>query len=77
MDCRIKSGNDASGSVLRLVPRAARPSRIGEGMTQLFKSIRRSRCDHRQVFAEFALTLMYLRAEQAVKKRRARLRVVG
>ncbi len=46
-------------------------------MTQLFRSLRRSRCDHRQVFAEFALTLMYLRAEMAVRTRRARLRVVG
>lgn len=46
-------------------------------MTEFFKSLRRSRCDHRQVFAEFALTLMYLRAEQTVRGRRARLRVVG
>jgi hypothetical protein len=46
-------------------------------MTKFFKSLRRRRSDHRQVFAEFALMLMYLRAEQAVKKRRARLRVVG
>ncbi len=48
-------------------------------MMQFFKSLRRGRGDppHRQVFAEFALTLMYLRAEMAVKKRRARLRVVG
>ena len=46
-----------------------------------FKSLRRGRGthlhDHRQVFAEFALTLMYLRAEMSVRKRRARLRVVG
>ncbi|MGH6922547.1 MAG: hypothetical protein ACRED5_02150 [Propylenella sp.] len=46
-------------------------------MTQFFKSLRRGRNDHRNVFAEFAMVLMYLRAEQAVKKRRARLRVVG
>jgi hypothetical protein len=46
-------------------------------MTEFFKLLRRSRGDHRQVFAEFALTLMYLHAEMAVRKRRARLRVVG
>jgi len=46
-------------------------------MIQFFKSLRRGRSDHRNVFAEFALTLMYLRAEMAVRKRRARLRVVG
>jgi hypothetical protein len=46
-------------------------------MTRFFKSLRRGRGDHRQVFAEFAMTLMYLRAEMAVKTRRARLRVVG
>jgi hypothetical protein len=46
-------------------------------MTKFFKSLRRSRGDHRQVFAEFALTLMYLRAEMAVRQRRAGLRVVG
>jgi hypothetical protein len=46
-------------------------------MAEFFKLLRRGRCDHRQVFAEFALTLMYMRAEMAVRKRRARLRVVG
>jgi hypothetical protein len=46
-------------------------------MTQFFKALRRGRSDHRNVFAEFAMVLMYLRAEQAVKKRRERLRVVG
>ena len=46
-------------------------------MIQFFKSLRRGRSDHRNVFAELALTLMYLRAEMAVRKRRARLRVVG
>jgi hypothetical protein len=46
-------------------------------MTGFFKSLRRGRGDHRDVFAEFAMTLMYLRAEQAVNRRRARLRVVG
>ena len=46
-------------------------------MIDVFKSLRRSRCDHRQVFAEFAMTLMYLHAEQATRRRRARLRVVG
>lgn len=46
-------------------------------MAKLFNLLKRSRGDHRQVFAEFALTLMYLRAEIAVRKRRARLRVVG
>ena len=46
-------------------------------MIQFFKSLRRGRGDHRNVFAEFAMTLMYLRAEMAVRKRRARLRVVG
>ncbi len=46
-------------------------------MTEFLKSLRRGRCDHREVFAEFVLTLIYLRAEQTAKTRRARLRVVG
>ncbi len=47
-------------------------------MLTFFKSLRRGRSDHREVFAEFALVLMFLRAEQlATRRGRARLRVVG
>jgi hypothetical protein len=46
-------------------------------MLDFFKSLRRGRDDHREVFAEFAMILIYLRAEQlAAKKGKARLRVV-
>jgi hypothetical protein len=68
--------------VLRVTRRAISQANIQvPDMTRFFKSLRRGRGDrsrdHRQVFAEFAMTLMYLRAEMAVKTRRARLRVVG
>ena len=53
------------------------PTNRSNPMTEFFRSLRRRRGDHRQVFAEFVLTLMFLKAEMAVKKRRARLRVVG
>lgn len=46
-------------------------------MLDFFKSLRRGRDDHREVFAEFAMTLIFLRAEQlAMRKGKARLRVV-
>jgi hypothetical protein len=46
-------------------------------MLDFFKSLRRGRGEHRDVFAEFAMVLMFLRAEQlAAKKGGARLRVV-
>jgi hypothetical protein len=46
-------------------------------MLDFFKSLRRGRDDHREVFAEFALMLMFLRAEQrAMRRGGARLRVV-
>jgi hypothetical protein len=47
-------------------------------MLDFLKSLRRGPDDHREVFAEFALVLMFLRADQlAMKKGKARLRVVG
>jgi hypothetical protein len=46
-------------------------------MLDFLKSLRRRPEDHREVFAEFAMVLMFLRAEQlATRRGRARLRVV-
>ncbi len=46
-------------------------------MLDFFKSLRRGPGDHREVFAEFAMVLIFLRAEQlAMRKGKARLRVV-
>jgi hypothetical protein len=46
-------------------------------MRKFFKSLRRGRDDHREVFAEFAMVMIFLRAEQlAMRKGGARLRVV-
>jgi len=46
-------------------------------MLDFFKSLRRVPGDHREVFAEFAMVMIFLRAEQtAVKRGQARLRVV-
>ena len=46
-------------------------------MTEFFKSLRRGPGDHREVFAEFAMVLIFLRAEQTAARRgQARLRVV-
>jgi hypothetical protein len=46
-------------------------------MRNFLKSLRRGSGEHREVFAEFAMVLIFLRAEQLVaKKGRARLRVV-
>jgi hypothetical protein len=46
-------------------------------MLDFLKSLWRKPRDHREVFAEFAMVLMFLRAEQlAAKRGRARLRVV-
>ena len=46
-------------------------------MIDLFKSLRRRPEDHRDVFAEFAMVMIFLRAEHmAAKKGQARLRVV-
>ncbi len=46
-------------------------------MLDFFKSLRRGPEDHRDVFAEFAMLLIFLRAEHmAAKKGQARLRVV-
>ena len=47
-------------------------------MLDFFKSLRRASAeDHREVFAEFALVMIFLRAEHMVAKRgQARLRVV-
>lgn len=46
-------------------------------MLAFLKSLRRSPEDHRQVFAEFALVLVFLRAEHmAARRGAARLRVV-
>jgi hypothetical protein len=46
-------------------------------MLDFFKSLRRRPGDHRGVFAEFAMVLIFLRAEQAaVRRGQARLRVV-
>ena len=46
-------------------------------MSDFFKSLRRGADEHRDVFAEFAMVLMFLRAEQvAASNGRARLRVV-
>ena len=47
-------------------------------MTEFFKSLRRGQGDHREVFAEFAMVMIFLRAEQSAARRgHARLRVVG
>lgn len=46
-------------------------------MLSFFKSLRRESGDHRDVFAEFAMLLIFLRAEHmAAKRGQARLRVV-
>lgn len=46
-------------------------------MTEFFKSLRRGPDEHREVFAEFAMVMIFLRAEQtAARKGQARLRVV-
>ena len=46
-------------------------------MTEFFKSLRRGPGDHREVFAEFAMVMIFLRAEQTAGRRvQARLRVV-
>jgi len=46
-------------------------------MRDFFKSLRRGARDHREVFAEFAMMLIFLRAEHlATRKGKARLRVV-
>jgi len=47
-------------------------------MIDFLKSLRRGPEDHREIFAEFALALIFLRAEHIAGKRSgARLRVVG
>ncbi len=46
-------------------------------MLDFFKSLRRGPGDHREVFAEFAMVMIFLRAEHmAAKRGKARLRVV-
>ena len=46
-------------------------------MLQLFKSLRRGPGDHRSVFAEFAVLMVFVVAEHmAATKQRPRLRVV-
>jgi hypothetical protein len=46
-------------------------------MANFFKSLRRTSGDHREIFAEFAMVMIFLRAEQtAVRRGQARLRVV-
>ena len=46
-------------------------------MIEFFKSLRRGPGDHREIFAEFAMVMIFLRAEQTLTKRgQARLRVV-
>jgi hypothetical protein len=46
-------------------------------MTEFFKSLRSRPGDHRDVFAEFAMVLIFLRVEQSAARRgQARLRVV-
>jgi hypothetical protein len=46
-------------------------------MLEFFRSLRRARDDHREVFAEFAMLLVFLRAEHlAARRGRARLRIV-
>ena len=46
-------------------------------MLDFFKSLRRGPEVHREVFAEFAMMMVFLRAEHlAARKGRARLRVV-
>ena len=46
-------------------------------MLDFFKSLRRRPEDHRDVFSEFAMVMIFLRAEHlAAKKGQARLRVV-
>ena len=46
-------------------------------MVQFLRSLRRVPGDHRDVFAEFAVQMVFMIAEQiAAKKGRARLRVV-
>jgi hypothetical protein len=46
-------------------------------MLDFLKSLRRGPGEHREVFAEFSMVMIFLRAEQvAMKKRQARLRVV-
>jgi hypothetical protein len=44
-------------------------------MIEFFKSLRRAG-EHREVFAEFAMVMIFLRAEHVATKKRARLRVV-
>jgi hypothetical protein len=46
-------------------------------MLDFFRSLRRGADEHREVFAEFAMVMIFLRAEQmAARRGRARLRVV-
>jgi hypothetical protein len=46
-------------------------------MIDFFKSLRRGAEDHRDVFAEFAMVMIFLRAEHmAAKRGGARLRIV-
>ena len=46
-------------------------------MIDFLRSLRRGPDGHREVFAEFAMVMIFLRAEQvAMKKGQARLRVV-
>jgi len=46
-------------------------------MVSFFKSLRRGPDEHREVFAEFAMVMIFLRAEHvAMRKGQARLRVV-
>jgi hypothetical protein len=46
-------------------------------MLDFFKSLRRGSADHREVFAEFAMVMIFLRAEHmAARRGQARLRVV-
>jgi hypothetical protein len=46
-------------------------------MLDFLKSLRRGSADHRDVFAEFAMVMIFLRAEHmAVKRGGARLRIV-
>jgi hypothetical protein len=38
-------------------------------MTEFFKSLRRGPGDHRDTFAEFAMVMIFLRAEQTAARR--------
>ena len=45
-------------------------------MLDFFRSLRRGRADHRSVFAEFAVLLVFVVAEQMTERKPPRLRVV-